>query len=93
MGIAVAVLAGRYYLTFPDGKEIFIKENCNKCHSLRGEGLGVIDLTGVVKAKGRQYVRDQITRPRTHDPNPGMPSFAYLSGREVNALIDYIEGK
>lgn len=91
---AVAILAFGvyYYLSAPDGGKIFVRENCNKCHKLRGKGLGVIDLTGVVKERGRGWVKDQITRPRTHYPNPGMPSFGHLSNREVEALVDYLEG-
>ncbi len=95
MVIAAAIAAyGAYlYFTAPHGREIFVRENCNKCHELRGKGLGVIDLTDTVEEHGRAWVKDQITRPRSHEANPGMPSFAHLSEREVKALVDYIEGK
>jgi mono/diheme cytochrome c family protein len=89
---AISALGGYLYVSAPEGGEIFVRENCVKCHKLRGRGLGVIDLSGVVEERGRAWVRDQITRPRAHEPNPGMPSFAHLSHREVEALVDYIEG-
>jgi mono/diheme cytochrome c family protein len=90
---AVAIFIGYYFASAPDGAEIFKRENCVKCHSLRGQGLGVRDLTGVAGRRSRAWIRDQITNPRLHDPHPGMPSFAHLSGREVAALIDYLEGE
>jgi mono/diheme cytochrome c family protein len=91
--VAVLTLFGYYFIFAPDGAEIFNRENCIKCHSLKGEGIGLIDLTGVSERRSREWIQDQITNPRLHDPHPGMPSFAHLSDREVAALIDYIEGE
>ena len=71
----------------------FFQQNCTKCHVLRGQGIGVVDLTDVSERKSRRWIRDQIVNPRMHDEHPGMPSFAHLSLSEVEALIDYIEGE
>jgi hypothetical protein len=39
-------------------------------------------------------MRDQIRDPRLHEPYPGMPSFAHLSSREIDALVEHItEGR
>ncbi|NIM04857.1 MAG: c-type cytochrome, partial [Armatimonadetes bacterium] len=84
---------GYYFASEPDGAEIFKRENCVKCHSLRGQGIGVRDLTDVANRRSREWMRDQIVNPRLHDPHPGMPSFAHLSRRELSALIDHLEGK
>jgi mono/diheme cytochrome c family protein len=90
---AVLTLMGYYAITEPEGEELFVRENCGKCHTLRGQGLGIINLTGVSESRSRAWMRDQIVNPRLHDPHPGMPSFAHLSDREIAALIDYLEGE
>lgn len=91
---AVVVIFTVYYLaSAPDGAELFDLENCVKCHSFRGRGMGVIDLTDVAKRRSRTWIHDQIVNSRLHYPNPGMPSFAHLSRRQINALVDYLEGK
>jgi cbb3-type cytochrome oxidase cytochrome c subunit len=89
----IGYYVGYYIATASDGAEVFKRENCGKCHSLRGEGIGLIDLTGISGRRSRAWMRDQIVNPRLHDPHPGMPSFAHLSDREIAALIDYIEGE
>jgi cbb3-type cytochrome oxidase cytochrome c subunit len=91
---AAAALVWLGYLgaSAPDGAELFVRENCDKCHTLRGEGLGTHNLTGISERRSRTWLRDQIVNPRLHDPHPGMPSFAHLSRREVEALIDYLDG-
>jgi cbb3-type cytochrome oxidase cytochrome c subunit len=101
MNKALAIIAvaaamawlGYYAATVPDGAALFVRENCNKCHTLRGEGLGTHDLTGISGRRSREWMHDQIVNPRLHNPHPGMPSFAHLSCREVEALIDYVRGE
>lgn len=90
---AVVIFAVYYLASAPDGAELFRRENCVKCHILRGQGLGVRDLTDVAKRRSRAWIRDQIINPRLHNPHPGMPSFAHLSGREMSALIDHLEAE
>ncbi len=82
------------YLLFPpDGGEVFVRENCDKCHTLRGKGLGTIDLTDVTQRKSRTWIREQIIDGRRHDPQSGMPRFGHLPEKEIKALIDYLEGE
>jgi len=90
---AVLLLVAYASMKPDDGGKLFVRENCTKCHVLRGQGLGVIDLTHVGKEKSRTWIRDQIRDPSLHNPHPGMPSFADLSHGEVDALVDYIEGE
>ena len=82
-----------YSLFPPAGGEIFVRENCDKCHTLRGKGIGVIDLTDVTQRRSRTWIREQIIDGRRHDPQSGMPRFGHLPGKEIKALIDHLEGE
>jgi cbb3-type cytochrome oxidase cytochrome c subunit len=82
------------YLLFPaDGGEIFVRENCDKCHTLRGEGLGTIDLTDITQRRSRTWIREQIIDGRRHDPQSGMPRFGHLPEKDIKALTDHLEGE
>ncbi len=74
----------------PNGAVLFKTVGCTKCHVLNGIGIGRIDLSHEADTRTRGWVRDQITYPKSHREDTGMPSFAFLSSSEINALADYV---
>ncbi|MGC2061546.1 MAG: cbb3-type cytochrome c oxidase subunit II [Thermodesulfovibrionales bacterium] len=94
--VAAAALFGLFLIvTFadmPDGAEIFKREGCVNCHSLRGAGGSAgPELTAVTKRRTDAWIRRQLRDPKSHNPGSMMPSFAHLSRKEVSALIKYLK--
>ncbi|MDA8239055.1 MAG: c-type cytochrome [Nitrospiraceae bacterium] len=76
----------------PDGKELFRSEGCINCHSFKGEGGEMApDLTSVTQRRSDEWIRQQIRNSKKHNPDSRMPSFDYLSGRQINAIIRYLK--
>lgn len=76
----------------PDGKELFRAEGCINCHSFKGEGGEMApDLTSVTQRRSDEWIRQQIRNSKKHNPDSRMPSFDYLSGRQINAIIRYLK--
>jgi cytochrome c2 len=80
----------------PPGVEIFQREGCIVCHHIESAahgtvGHGPISLTAVAKRRTDDWIRDHIRNPKLHKPDIGMPSFAHLSGREINALLVFLK--
>lgn len=76
----------------PDGREVFKREGCSGCHSLRGHGGGIgPDLTAVSKEKGYFWISRQIRNPSSHNPDSRMPAYTHLSSKEIRALIKYLK--
>lgn len=75
----------------PKGAEIFRRERCSACHSIRGAGGGAgPGLDSVGSRRTREYIIEQIKNPKSHNPNSAMPSFGYLPEEDINALADYL---
>jgi len=74
------------------GAQIFLREKCNECHSLRGKGGAVgPGLTTVGSRRSREYIVQQINNPSSNNPNTAMPSFKdRLSDKDLNDLADYL---
>lgn len=81
-----------FVLTFPpNGAKLFRKEGCIHCHKFKGEGGGVgPDLAGVAEDHSETWIKEQIRDPKLHNPDTRMPSFAYLSEREIEAIVKYL---
>jgi cbb3-type cytochrome oxidase cytochrome c subunit len=78
-------------LQSPDGAALFRKEGCINCHSFKGQGGETgPDLTAVTQRRSNSWIRAQIRNPRSHNPASQMPSFTNLSGREIGAIIKYL---
>jgi cbb3-type cytochrome oxidase cytochrome c subunit len=88
--LAAAGLAARYFLTEPDGAELFGREGCVKCHVFKDRGMGKINLNEVCRRHSAAWMHDQITNARLHREDSGMPSFGFLSDRQIEALISYL---
>ncbi len=93
--VAALIVAGAILLVFqaqPDGRELFRSEGCINCHTFKGEG-GEIgpDLTSVAKRRSDEWIRQQIRNSKKHNPVSRMPSFDYLSRRQINAIIRYLK--
>jgi cbb3-type cytochrome oxidase cytochrome c subunit len=88
--IAVCLLAA---CSTPEGIEVFVRENCIKCHTFNTIGQGTIDLTNVALTRSEGWIKDQIRDPGLHRSDTGMPSFAHLSGKETNALYEFLVDK
>ncbi len=94
--VAAGALCGLFlivmYADLPDGGEIFRREGCLGCHSLRGTGGAAgPELTAVTKLRTDAWIRQQIRDPKSHNPGAMMPSFSHLSRKEISALIRYLK--
>ncbi|MDA8432089.1 MAG: c-type cytochrome [Nitrospiraceae bacterium] len=75
----------------PDGEHLFRTVGCMNCHSFRGEGGEMApDLTGVTGRRSDGWIREQIENSKRHNPDSRMPSFSFLSGRQISAIIRYL---
>ena len=76
------------------GAEVFRREKCMDCHTLKGKGGSVgPNLTYVGSKRSRDYIIQQIQDPKSHNPNTEMPSFGTrLPEQDINALADYLSG-
>jgi mono/diheme cytochrome c family protein len=76
------------------GAEVFRREKCMDCHTLKGEGGAVgPNLTRVGSKRSRDYIIQQIKDPKTHNPNTEMPSYgSRIPEQDINALADYLSG-
>jgi mono/diheme cytochrome c family protein len=76
----------------PSGEKLFRKEGCIHCHRFKGEGGGVgPDLTLVTERHSDAWIKDQIHNAEVHNPLTQMPSFSYLSERDIDALLKYLK--
>jgi len=74
-----------------DGKALFEKEGCNKCHRFKGVGGSICpDLTDVKSRRSREWIHQQLKDPSVNNPASKMPSFGHLSGKEIQAIINYL---
>ncbi len=68
---------------------------CVECHIFEGVGSTIgTNLTGVVQARGRDYVYSSITNPATfgHDESVMPEAFGFaLSEIDIQSIIDYLE--
>ena len=76
------------------GAEVFKREKCMDCHTLKGKGGAVgPNLTNVGSRRTRDYIYQQIKDPKSHNPRTEMPSFSgRVSEEDINALADYLAG-
>lgn len=76
------------------GKEVFQSNGCSGCHKVNGQGGAVgPELSGsTLRGKDRQWLADQITNPKSHDPNSPMPAFSGLSKEQLDNLASYLMG-
>ena len=73
------------------GKELFQSEYCPACHIYKGIGKeGALDLSEVTSRRSDEWIRQQLEDSRKHRPDTGMPSFAHLSKKQVEALIRFL---
>lgn len=91
--LALVVVLARSTIFLPDGKTLFIKQGCVRCHTFRGVGQGPINISNVSQKWSDVRLRDQIKNPRVNNPDTGMPNFGQLSDRQVDALIEFLHGK
>ena len=70
------------------GDELVIKYGCRGCHVIDGAG-GTVgpSLDDVFSRRDEGWVREQIQRPREHNPNTVMPELG-LTSAEVDAILE-----
>ncbi|HAZ14489.1 MAG: hypothetical protein A2X86_00330 [Bdellovibrionales bacterium GWA2_49_15] len=72
------------------------KGGCINCHSFREDdgtlrgGLSAPDLTYDMRARGKQYIVEHLKNPKNDTPDTNMPSFALLSGPEIESLTLFL---
>jgi cytochrome c553 len=77
--------------THSRGKQIFQREKCVDCHTIKGTGGAVgPNLTYVGNKRSREYIIQQIKDPKSHNNNTAMPSFKDLSDQDLKDLVDYL---
>ena len=76
------------------GAEVFEREKCLDCHTLKGKGGAVgPNLTVVGRKRSRDYIFQQIKDPKSHNPRTEMPSYGTrIPEQDINALADYLSG-
>ena len=76
------------------GAEVFRREKCMDCHTLKGKGGSVgPNLTRVGSNRSRDYIIQQIKDPKSHNPSTEMPSYDNrIPEQDINALADYLSG-
>jgi mono/diheme cytochrome c family protein len=94
LSFAVITIAGTFAACSSNSKgaEVFRREKCMDCHTLKGKGGAVgPNLTYVGSKRSRDYIIQQIQDPKSHNPNTEMPSFRdRLSDQELRDLADYL---
>jgi len=73
------------------GEDLYKAQGCSACHRIGGVG-GTIgpDLSGVGRRRGKAWILQQLTDPKSHDPNSIMPSFAKLPQKDREDIADYL---
>ncbi len=75
------------------GETVFKTQGCSACHMIGGTGGRVgPDLTKVGNIRSKEWIKEQIKDPKSHNPNSIMPSFAKLPEGDIEALADYLSG-
>lgn len=76
------------------GKQVYQANGCSGCHKVNGQGgsIGPELSGGTLRGKDRQWLADQITNPKSHDPNSLMPAFTGLSKEQLDNLVSYLMG-
>ncbi len=75
-----------------NGRQIMEKEGCFSCHRYKGYGADICpDLTDVTKRRSDQFIRQQLRDPSKNFTNSKMPSFSYLSDKDIDAIINYLK--
>jgi ubiquinol-cytochrome c reductase cytochrome b subunit len=75
-----------------NGAQLFETNGCAGCHRINNKG-GTIgpDLSSEgLSGRSRDWLVAQIRNPKSHFPDSIMPSFASLSEKEVNDIVDYL---
>ncbi len=86
---ALAALMALAACSNKDAKGIF-KSECVKCHTFKGIGSGIVDLSNVTERRSDIWIKDQIEDARRHDEGSGMPRFRdALTGAEIDSLIQF----
>lgn len=74
------------------------KGNCLACHMIQGGDMAGTIAPPLIAMKARfekEALRAQIAEPRTKNPNSMMPPFeahGVLSGKEIDAIVEYVHG-
>jgi ubiquinol-cytochrome c reductase cytochrome b subunit len=76
------------------GQQVFQANGCSGCHKVNGQGgsVGPELSGGTLNGKSRQWLEDQVTNPKSHDPNSIMPAFSNLSKGQLGNLVSYLMG-
>lgn len=73
-----------------DGKKIYDANGCSTCHVIGGKGGAagpVLTTTGAVPAHTQQWLAEQVSNPKAHNPNSTMPGYAAsIKGKDLTAL-------
>jgi cytochrome c2 len=96
--LAMGVLASSHAQGTPDGKEIFLAQKCNMCHSVSSAGIEATtksekmkgpDLTGIMEGKETDAVAKFITK-ETDKEGKKHPKEFKGTAEELNALIAWL---
>lgn len=74
------------------GEQVFQSSGCSGCHKVHGQGGSVgPELSGAaLQGKNRQWLIEQITAPKSHNPESIMPAFTNLGQENLNNLVSYL---
>ncbi len=74
------------------GKQVFQSKGCLGCHRVNGQGGSIgPELSGsTLSGRSRNWLKDQITDPKSHFPHTVMPAFTGLSKEQLGNLVAYL---
>ncbi len=77
------------------GEKLFKTLGCTECHTANGTASGKQgpDLyTTKANNRTREWMYKQLITPQEHNQKTIMPPYVHLSDKNVNSLLDYLEG-
>lgn len=91
-----ATVAQAKEASFAEGKKLFVSNGCNLCHTVQGKpshklGPDLILALSARKHLTPEWLRVQLDDPKKHNPYTSMPAYDYLSAKNKDALLAFLE--
>jgi cytochrome c2 len=88
--IALCIIAFSQDSTVEHGKEVFVMQKCDLCHSISGTGGKMSALDGVGSKLNPNTMKKWIRTPKEMKSGTVMKPYPNLPERDLNDLIAYL---